>query len=404
MPPFQAFRAASVPPPRGRGHVTPHRPAAIPRAQRSRSRSSVRSLPARPAISCTVVCPRADYACGGSSLPIPPPLPFDEDEVNDVTAEQPSRLVINHLKSGWKSFIALSHLTSAACADACCRESNSLSLHAEATHLTDSGGFVMKPKDVDNSKADDVTFEQLLGAMALLVAMIRMYYIPEGRSGTGSKMALHTADQFQRLFDFMQSQRNLQSNLPVYIMYINFMMECECQKRLPHFSSSIGTWQQSLFNKLTMEYQSCMIAQLRSATATVASSGQQSTRASSGQGSACLLTSQSSTSFRGKSAKHCMLCGSTKHPRRKHSGPGKFLSSVDGKWKDSAGASYCIGFNDFPSSWVVELPSLESNGIASKHTLLHVSTNASPLVLLHMHIGSTSPHPQVSNFRFPLVP
>jgi hypothetical protein len=53
---------------------------------------------------------------------------------------------------------------------------------------------------------------------------------------------------------------------------------------------------------------------------------------------------------------------------------------------------------------IIELPALVSLRIANEYTLLHVRSKARSLVLLHMHIGSASPHWKVGDVRLSPMP
>ncbi|KAJ7599189.1 hypothetical protein C8J56DRAFT_881681 [Mycena floridula] len=84
----------------------------------------------------------------------------------------------------------------------------------------ESGNVIQSVRMVDNSGDKDMSVLDFLEASNLFVKAIRRFFIPQGRTRTGTSVALDTADEYQKIFDFLKSRNDLRENWPAYKEYL----------------------------------------------------------------------------------------------------------------------------------------------------------------------------------------
>jgi len=119
-----------------------------------------------------------------------------------------------------------------------------------------SGQLVRQLKSADNSNEKTVSIQGFYEGGANLVKAIKAYYIPVGRTRTGSSAAHALAREYEALFDFMKSREDLSDQWEAYREYINLVMLQDINDRghtcrVAHFDE--GRFRDIAWNQLRLE-------------------------------------------------------------------------------------------------------------------------------------------------------
>ncbi|KAJ7593479.1 hypothetical protein C8J56DRAFT_886406 [Mycena floridula] len=155
------------------------------------------------------------------------------------------------LEAGWLSYIGLGCLTGTAV-----RAAREKSLAKSMTyHLDkDSGKIVPLVRTVDNSGDPSLTFVGFLEAAPLMIKAIRSFFIPHGRSRTGSSIALNSADEYKALFEYIRSREDVQVQWPSYNEYIGTVMRHDLRNRAEGYPCNVGTFDDKLFTNIAWSH------------------------------------------------------------------------------------------------------------------------------------------------------
>ncbi|KAJ7600591.1 hypothetical protein C8J56DRAFT_12850 [Mycena floridula] len=253
------------------------------------------------------------------------------------------------LESGWLSFIGLGCLTASAI-----RSAREKSLAKSMTyHLDkDSGKIVPQVRTVDNSGDLTLTFIGFLEAAPLMVKAIRSFYVPHGRSRTGSSLALEYAAEYESIFEYVRCREDVQKQWPSYNEYLSTVMRHDLRSRAEGYSCDIGTFDDKLFTSIAWSHLRQDATEARSLSSI--SQSRPATKAAQ-QPSFRTKKTGSAQSARGPAsipvaavlkAYRCWLCGLTDHHWKNCSGPSKAVEKKgDNRYCFASGEAICIGFN-----------------------------------------------------------
>ncbi|KAJ7573837.1 hypothetical protein C8J56DRAFT_504310 [Mycena floridula] len=253
------------------------------------------------------------------------------------------------LESGWLSFIGLGCLTASAI-----RSAREKSLAKSMTyHLDkDSGKIVPQVRTVDNSGDLTLTFVGFLEAAPLMVKAIRSFYVPHGRSRTGSSLALEYAAEYESIFEYVRCREDVQKQWASYNEYLSTVMRHDLRSRAEGYSCDIGTFDDKLFTSIAWSHLRQDATEARSLSSI--SQSRPATKAAQ-QPSFRTKKAGSAQSARGPTsipvaavlkAYRCWLCGLTDHHWKNCSGPSKAVEKKgDNRYCFASGEAICIGFN-----------------------------------------------------------
>ncbi|KAJ7586902.1 hypothetical protein C8J56DRAFT_890835 [Mycena floridula] len=99
-----------------------------------------------------------------------------------------------------------------------------------------------------------LTFVGFLEAAPLMVKAIQSFYVPHGRSRTGSSLALEYAAEYESIFEYVQCHEDVQKQWPSYNEYLSTVMRHDLRSRAEGFSCDIGTFDDKLFTSIAWSH------------------------------------------------------------------------------------------------------------------------------------------------------
>lgn len=246
-------------------------------------------------------------------------------------------------------FIPLSAITSKACQDYL---DNARAGRKGELVVSTGGTIEVKAKTFDASRDAALTTNEYGDAASNLCTAMRLFFIPLGKTTTGTKLARKITKMFKKMFADLQGRPDFNEQFPVYREYTRFMVQFYIDN--PGKNICINVFQDNVFNNIKATQLEAKVASLDSLLA--ASAAQPAAKAlasKSGHASSSRGKSQSQSTFRSNTGGavtpvppiRCSYCAGP-HTSKNHEGDtGKYLTRGAKGFVDAQGNLYCMGFN-----------------------------------------------------------